>query len=659
MSVEVFADSTDSLCVTVEKAGKLKKQLKEVNPTSINTLKIIGAINAKDMLELAPFTNIEKLYLDDAVYEIDDIYDSKRTVNFPSFKKLKTLYSFPKAKLKKEEKSYGVICEKMPSDSLDILAVGEKSYISKYKTKKLIIYPSSDVITKEGYFYGTADELFINEETQLGKHYLPLETPLILFKKGQDTIYIINKWKNSFPSFILHGEYNFANDAFQDTDIDSITIPKYVRTIPRECFEGCKNLKYVNLNNVERIEERAFYGCTSLKTINLKNVTYLGGSVFKKTSISHLTMPSSIHTINNFAFSDSHLRTIDFLGKYPPVIEDNEDHLFAPHMRIIVPTGSFEKYNKSVWRKFAIEEKDGNTKLDLNITEPGTLNQFIPNESCLKITELKISGKLYDIDLKAIEKCKNLRVLDLEKSFILTSPETLQRKKDSNKALLALWALAAHVNAKDAYFKLNAGKGNAVDAVLSQVLAESFNEALATMDDEEAEAKDECVSPVFNVPSHLEKFVYPRLLKHVTGDHDRRWESLKEVVFPPHAVSIQEKLFCSKIKDANIPKSVEVITGFDACKNLEVIDLSNTQVEILRGAFYRCDNIKIFKGSKTLKLCQNYFGRDYQIIGYFYTEEKPEMFDEKYFKEIHIPQGTKEGWKLADPRVRIIDDIVL
>ena len=92
---------------------------------------------------------------------------------------------------------------------------------------------------------------------------------------------------------------------------------------------------------------------------------------------------------------------------------------------------------------------------------------------------------------------------------------------------------------------------------------------------------------------------------------------------------------------------------------LEEVDLSNTQVEDLSSTFESCDNLKTFKGNRKLTYIYGPIGTN-NVVGYFYTLEKPDGLQYGTFKTIHIPRGSKAGWPKENYyKVEIIDDIEL
>lgn len=111
---------------------------------------------------------------------------------------------------------------------------------------------------------------------------------LNLYNVGIDPL----KYMNSIPKHFLAGtnitSFNIPNNiieigesAFGYTELESIKIPKNVKTINRSCFEECKNLKDIDLGNIEYISTYIFDNCTSLKSIKIPGtVEYLGRNIF-------------------------------------------------------------------------------------------------------------------------------------------------------------------------------------------------------------------------------------------------------------------------------------------------------------------------------------------------------------------------------------------
>ena len=101
--------------------------------------------------------------------------------------------------------------------------------------------------------------------------------------------------------------------------LTSVTLPASITTIPMYAFYNCNNLVSINLNNVTSFVNGCFFNCTSLASINLSTnaaLTILDYFIFSGcTSLTSVTIPSNITTINNYAFRDcTSLTNVYFLN---------------------------------------------------------------------------------------------------------------------------------------------------------------------------------------------------------------------------------------------------------------------------------------------------------------------------------------------------------
>lgn len=87
-----------------------------------------------------------------------------------------------------------------------------------------------------------------------------------------------------------------ADRAFNDSDIQSVTIPDSVQTIGKMAFEGCKSLTSVSLGKgVKKLDSGAFYTCENLKSITLPNsIEELGAYAFSNCeSLTRVRIPDN------------------------------------------------------------------------------------------------------------------------------------------------------------------------------------------------------------------------------------------------------------------------------------------------------------------------------------------------------------------------------
>ncbi len=107
------------------------------------------------------------------------------------------------------------------------------------------------------------------------------------------------------------------------TKMQKVILSETIVEVERMSFKGCKRLKEVNLNNVEKIGRNAFQNCVSLEQIELqaryidgaafmechhlssvllKRTSIIGSYAFAYTNIEEIVIPSTCHTLGVDAF---------------------------------------------------------------------------------------------------------------------------------------------------------------------------------------------------------------------------------------------------------------------------------------------------------------------------------------------------------------------
>lgn len=92
------------------------------------------------------------------------------------------------------------------------------------------------------------------------------------------------------PSSVTNGAITYkviaiGENAFDNSDITSVSIPNTIESIDREAFIDCKHLTSISIpSSVKTIGTYAFNGCSSLTTISIpSSVTSIGGDAFANT----------------------------------------------------------------------------------------------------------------------------------------------------------------------------------------------------------------------------------------------------------------------------------------------------------------------------------------------------------------------------------------
>jgi hypothetical protein len=541
----------------------------------------------------------------------------------------------------------------------------------------------------------------------IGYEYL---IPLVIITRDQH-LYInlapeqfdLSKYANYTLDFV-------GANGFEGSTLSSISWPSNLTSVPHDCFKDCKNLTSFNAPNVVSIEDGAFSGCSSLSQISCPKIETIGAYAFENTQIKELQLPASIKSLSSLAFANSAIENIELTGQYPPEIikgSDKKAYRDVSDLQysgtVIVPEGKYNAYYIGSYKKVNLVEKGAKTEFTFNVKKAGTLASYITDDIASRIGSLVLTGQLYDTDFEAINKCVNLKSLDLSHAFIVLSPETVKKKRNENELVLQMLSNAATMASADANAKFNAGVGSSSDVAYTESVSKMFDVALAKLEQEDITASDACIMPSLNSDklTHLSYIVLPLQLKTVgkffsgkcpfevvlppkletIKDHAFTYTRLVKINFPETLTTIGKGAFeFSDIKSVDLKNTqVETIPqcAFAGCPNITKVDLLGTNVKTLGyQAFAGCPMLREFIGNRDMDMRGNSFyvnhgpeswsfqyekGIKFEIhdlVLYFYTREQPE--DSKIWlgtKEIHIPRGCKAGWPINDSKIEIIDDL--
>ncbi len=230
-----------------------------------------------------------------------------------------------------------------------------------------------------------------------------------------------------------------ADDAFKDTEIESITLPESVTKIGARAFENCVYLDAVTgLENVTSIGENAFHGCTMLEEISLpeglesiNDCTFYGCS-----SLSAITIPASVTSVGQDAFTDcTNLLTVtinndSLTSNNSWGVSNSESKYFCGNYKV-------DKYglidlieNVQPSGDIVIPEKVGDrtiTKIGTffrrekitSVTLPSTITSIFPQafEGCTGLESISIQEGVTQIGMHAFSGCTSLKSITLPESL--------------------------------------------------------------------------------------------------------------------------------------------------------------------------------------------------------------------------------------------------
>lgn len=705
-----YADN-GTINVSLEKGGQLSKYIKKGDVLNITSLSISGPINNDDLGLIFSMSNLEVLDLKEAVpskekYDIKkghDFYDgyTLKIGDLPNLMKLITskesytlanVGSLPRLKYLAvfDSDLNRKLVEENISLSLDTIALlssvsitdqssGYNAYnlekyteTGKYELKKYADRLSSPIKTKV--LISEVDGMAYVDHRNIAANIIKLPGYTILYR-----------WSPDLSEQELESVDVLAPYSYIGADITKLKIPSRVRKLPSYLVGVCEkaplsvlaqfnnpqwneviaNIEEFAKDRDERVKEylmeQEYPLYSKIEEIDLGNIEDIDSHALDGCVIYNLILPPTLKYFHQKAFEDSYVMEARFTSDSAPIVYDGNHNNTSSYLsdtwtKFIAPKGKIDKFrigpwgtliSNSYWSACLFEDGEDGV-YSFNVEKPGTLNKFITDDNALKIENLTVSGILYDTDFTTINKCKNLRYLDLRNSFPCLSPEKIKQNKKNQEALMGLLELAFEGAAADTKAKFETGQGSSFEAAYYDLLNKKYQELMKADNSKSINADPNCKLPenAFDGLRFLVTIAYPSQLQTLANG-SLSSKAIQEVVLPAGLIKLNAHIGSPRLGSINIPSTVKEIGGyvFSGSSSLEELDLRNTQVETISwSSLYKCPDLINFYGSPVLKsfIRDDYSNRPELNNGWFYTKEKPSGLD--YFKTIHVPEGYSAGY---------------
>ncbi|MBQ7810222.1 MAG: leucine-rich repeat domain-containing protein [Clostridia bacterium] len=140
-------------------------------------------------------------------------------------------------------------------------------------------------------------------------HYVENQTVEITGYEGTDKDIVIPEEVYGFDVVGLRGR--FETYGMNNADVNSVTLPGVVKSIPDECFSDFSGLTKITLESgVEKIGNSAFENCEQLSEINLADsIKTIGEKAFFNCGAKSVTLGKNIEAIGDYAFGYSATET--------------------------------------------------------------------------------------------------------------------------------------------------------------------------------------------------------------------------------------------------------------------------------------------------------------------------------------------------------------
>lgn len=633
--------------INVEKPGKLMKMVKkEIN--TITRLKLSGTLNHEDFFTLAEIPNLEYLDLRDISLDV-----SNKKYSFRSADALNTLDdwlrpSYPLGPYKSLKELH------LPYNLKSVAGI-ETPVLERLYTPIIDnIFDSNSLATKTAYIdkiagesgglgMYNADSVVFVGCTPTGELIERL-SPCVIYLKDYNATFV-HRWKGPITTEIVKTFDYIFPDAFKNNpyvkQIKSIELSDKLVEIPEDLFSGFSNLKEVKFGN-------------SLECIK--------AGAFSDTAIEEIDVPSTVTTVERYAFKNAPLKKITLHTTTPPNWLRNVDE--NAKSAVYIPDGTFLAYQKKYYdnnsKNYLFVDNKKYGSYTISVPKGNSILSYISLDDLICCDSLTISGVLYEQDFNYINKAQRLKYLDISKCFTSYSEEFLEEYRQKRNAMSAVFQVISE-KLDDQYNDYQIGT---FDYKVNKVIADEISKAYSTGKLE----NEKCIIPheaLMLMPA-LEHLKLPILCAGIGPNAFSACKKLKKVELPPYLINISAEAFayCHNLKDIHFPQSLKVIDrqAFYNCLSFEKIDLSNLELNHLEDqAFAACTSLTELIFPEGLKEISDQTYKNYQLnkIVFPSTATKVSMRNrdwgedkavpcEFHFKSQTPPQGDLRKYIFGD-----------
>jgi len=406
-----------------------------------------------------------------------------------------------------------------------------------------------------------------------------------------------------------------------DRGMGKVVIPKNIKIIDYEGFHSANEVEFEESDELLYIGQSAFAGVKN-KEVIFNRPVYIERCAFRSCCPDLVVFNKDVEYIGEWAFGDRKgVKKIVFKkvpkklanGYYDKFIYERSDYPRENYDEINVPAGTENAFVAlGIPREKIYSEGGGTLALSIQLEKPNSILSVLSPDKLSKVDSLTITGFMYETDLKILEDCKNMRYLDLSKTYITYSPEKMKEQRAEKEYLAALFSFMGE--AADA--KFNNYEMGVLDHAYVKGFAKLMEQSYSVK-----EADDGCIIPTYAMCNmmKLETLILPTRTSRIGGQTFKNCKALKNVKLPPYLHTIGNGAFfgCESLESIDFPASLTSIGRAHTDGVLEG-----------EGSFMKT-------GLKKIDLSKCKFDGNYnRNMWYFRLKECPTQ-------EIHFPSGVE------------------
>ena len=374
-------------------------------------------------------------------------------------------------------------------------------------------------------------------------------------------------------------------EAFKDTAITSLILGPTVTFINEAAFEGCKQLKVVDISetSITTLIEGTFNGCTNLTTVFIPDtLTSIGARVFMDcaslVSINLSDVASTLTTLETQAFAGCNNLA---LGNLSLTAAD-----------VSIGRNCFQNCNKLI---------------SVSITSASWIGDRAFAD-CIKLNKVDIIGSASSCEFEGLlfENCTNLITLNITSNLITTLYVSIV---DGCTNLETVSIIGSGFTSLPS--GLLSGCGKLKNLVIPFVGSEpnpstaSASSLFGYIFGTNSYDGGVMVSQPYSSIGQSAVYYIPHALASVTINGGLLQygafygcSMIQEIILPPALISLSDKVFyeCSSLVNITIPNTVTSIGKytFNSCSSLEAITIPNSVASIGTTAFANCTSLTQF-----------------------------------------------------------------